>query len=260
MNVVSFANIKGGVGKTTTAVNVAAILALEHRRRVLLVDLDPQGNATAGLGIDPARLSVTVYDVLHDPRQCGAAIMPTAFVGLELLPANLDLAAAELELSARVGREVRLKRALDDLPSDSYDYVVIDTPPSLGLFTQSALMASRWVIAPAEASYYSLGALRQLRELVDLIQPYNERLAVLGVLLTRVDRRANFTSDVETLLRQTLGDLVFGETIPTNVRAAEAPAAGQPVTVYAPDSTSAQAYRRLVTEMVYRIEVYSAQA
>lgn len=260
MNVVAFANVKGGVGKTTSCANVAATLAQAHGRRVLLCDLDPQGNATAGLGVDPARLSVTAYDVLHNPRQCGAAIMSTAWAGLDLLPANLDLAAAELELAARPGREARLRLALADLPTPPYDYVLIDTPPSLGLFTQSALMASRWVIAPAEASYYSLNALRQLRELVDLITPFNERLEVLGVLLTRVDRRANFSADVETLLRQTLGELVFTETIPANIRAAEAPAAGQPVTIYAPDSSSAQAYRRLTDEMIYRIEAQSAQA
>ena len=260
MITLALANQKGGVAKSTTAVNVAAILALEHGRRVLLADLDPQANATTGLGVDPARLSVSVYDVLHNPRRIGEAIMPTAWPGLDLLPSNIDLAAAELELAARPGREARLRLALGDLDAGAYDYVVIDTPPSLSIFTQSALMCARWVIAPAEASTYSLHALRQLRELVNLIQPFNERLAVLGVLLTRVDRRTNFAADVETLLRQQLGPLVYAATVPANVKAAESAAAGQPLIIYAPDSSSAQAYRRVVTETLYRIEATNEQA
>lgn len=258
MNVITFSNVKGGVGKTTTAANLAAVLAVDHGRRVLAVDLDPQSNLTLGLGIDPLSLQATVYDVLHRPALARDVTISTAIHGLDLLPANLDLAGAEVELSAKVGRELRLRRALEGL--SDYDDVLIDTPPSLGLFTQNALMAARYVVSPVEPSFYALHALGQLRQMIDdVIQPYNPPLHVLGVVLTRYDSRNRLTAEVESRLRAELGALVFGTVIPVNVKAAEAPAAGVPVTRYAPTSPSARAYRDLAAELLYRLEADSEQ-
>lgn len=254
MVTIAFSNVKGGVGKTTSAVNLAAVLAADHGYHVLAVDLDPQSNLTLGLGVDPLTLEHTVYDVLHAP-QAGprSAIVRTDIDGLELLPASLDLAGAEVELSAKIGREERLRRALAAL-GDAYDFALIDTPPSLGLFTQNALMAARYVVSPVEPSFYALHALGQLRQMIDIIQPYNTALTVLGVVLTRYDARNRLTAEVESRLRADLGGLVFGTVIPVNVRAAEAPAAGQPVTRYAPSSPSAKAYRDLAAEVLARID------
>ena len=257
MNVITFSNVKGGVGKTTTAANLAAVLAHDHGRRVLAVDLDPQSNLTLGLGIDPLSLQATVYDVLHKPAIARQVTVSTQVHGLDLLPANLDLAGAEVELSAKVGRELRLRRALESL-GDAYDDVLIDTPPSLGLFTQNALMAARYVVSPVEPSFYALHALGQLRQMIDeIIQPYNPPLHILGIVLTRYDSRNRLTTEVESRLRAELGALVFGTVIPVNVKAAEAPAAGQPVTRYAPTSPSAKAYRDLAAEVLYRLEADS---
>ncbi len=255
MNVVAFANVKGGVGKTTSCANVAATLAQAHGRRVLLCDLDPQANLTSGMGVDPYALERSAYDVLHDPRRIGEAILPTA-QGCDLLPSTLALAGAELELAPAVGRELRLRRALESL-GDRYDFALIDTPPSLGLFSQNALMAARYVVVPVEPSVYSIGAMGQLQQMIDVVTPYNP-VTVLGVLLTRYDARNRLTSEVERRLRDALGDLVFQTVIPVNVRAAEAPGAGQPVVTFAPDSSSARAYLTLTAELLYRIEAADA--
>ena len=258
METLTCLSIKGGVSKTTTVVSVAGVLATEYGRRVLVVDLDPQSNATQGLGVDPYGLTSTAYDVLHgDPAE--DAIVSTETPGVDLLPATLDLAAAELELAAQPAREMRLRRALESVAS-RYDFCLVDTPPSLSVFSQNAAMAARWILTPVEASAYSLGALGQLRRFLDVIAPYNPTgVEILGVVLVKVDARLRLTADMESRLREALGPLMFGTTIPLNVRAAESAAAGVPVNVYARTSTSAQAYRDLTREILTRLEVIHGQ-
>jgi len=250
--IIAVASQKGGTGKTASALNLGAALALECAQSVLLVDIDPQANLTMGLGVDPYEANPTIYDVLlHHREGITSAIRPTEVEGLDLVPSTLDLAGAELELAGRFGREWLLRRALADAV-DRYDFVLIDTPPSLGLFTQNALVAASEILIPLQVHVYALKALPQLQRVIGIVREQNTSLHVMGVALTMYDRRNRLTEQVETSVRSALGNLVFETTIPVNVRLAESPAAGKPVLLFAPSSPSAVAYRKLAQEVMQR--------
>ena len=245
----ALANQKGGVGKTTTAINVAACIA-EAGARVLLVDFDPQANATTGLGLRPPRGRST-YDLLH-----GAAmrdiIVETSTPGLALAPAHPDLAAAAVELPDRGDRDRILGAALAEV-GDEYPYVLVDCPPSLGMLTINALAAANRLIVPVQCEYYALEGLAQLLETVELIRArVNPRLSLTGLLLTMHDGRTRLSADVAREVRSHFGPKVFASVIPRSVRIAEAPSHGRPISTYDPRSTGAEAYYRVALEVVER--------
>ena len=241
---------KGGVGKTTTTLAVGVELAAMGRR-VLLVDMDPQSNLTQAIGYDPSTLARSIYDVLLDPEPgVGAATLQTSY-GVDLVPATLSLAGAELMLSNRIGRELILRTALA-AARDAYEYILIDTAPSLALLTVNALAAADAVIVPLQAHALALKAMGQLEETIRLVRQLNPALHLGGLVLTMHDRRTLLSQAVEDEARQRYGDLVYQTIIPLTVKLAEAPAAGQPISAYAPDSSAARAYRDLAHEMVAR--------
>jgi chromosome partitioning protein len=238
------------VGKTTTTLAVGVELAALGRR-VLLVDLDPQSNLTQAIGYDPSTLARSIYDVLLNPEAgVTAATLQTSY-GVDLVPATLSLAGAELMLSNRIGRELILRTALAGV-RDAYDSILIDTAPSLALLTVNALAAADAVIVPLQAHALALKAMGQLEEIIRLVRQLNPTLGLGGLVLTMYDRRTLLSQAVEDQARQRYGDLVYQTTIPLTVKLAEAPAAGQPIGAYAPDSSAARAYRDLVHEMVAR--------
>jgi len=245
----ALANQKGGVGKTTTAINVAACIA-EAGARVLLVDFDPQANATTGLGLRPPRGRST-YDLLH-----GAAmrdiVVETSMPGLSLAPAHPDLAAAAVELPDRDDRDRILGAALAEV-GDEFPYVLVDCPPSLGMLTINALAAANRLIVPVQCEYYALEGLAQLLETVELIRArVNPRLSLTGLLLTMHDGRTRLSADVAREVRSHFGPKVFSSVIPRSVRIAEAPSHGRPISTYDPRSTGAEAYYRVALEVVER--------
>ena len=242
------ANQKGGVGKTTTTVNLGASLAeLDHR--VLVVDLDPQGNATTGLGINPRTLEVTVYDVLLNDVALDECIEPTEVKGLFVAPASLDLAGAEIELVPTFSRESRLKKALAEV-IDDYDYVLIDCPPSLGLLTVNALVAATEVLVPIQCEYYALEGLGQLTRNVDLVRRnLNADLEISSIVLVMYDGRTRLGEQVSSEVRAHFGSTVCRNVIPRNVRLSEAPSFGKPITTFDPSSRGAVAYRELAREV-----------
>ncbi len=243
----TLANQKGGVAKTTTCLNLGAALAARGRR-VLLVDLDPQANLTLGLGVNPYAEQATTYEVLLNPeRGAGFAVQHIADM-LDLIPATLDMAAAELELAGKIGRETLMREALVPL-HDAYDYILIDPPPSLGLFTLNALVAAAEVIIPLQVHIYALRGLAQLQKTVKLVQKLNPRLRISGIVCTMVDRRNNLSVAVEGEIRATFGDLVYTTVIPHNIRLAEAPASGTPISTYDPTCAGAKAYAALAEEV-----------
>ncbi len=249
-HVLAAAMQKGGVGKSTTVVNLGVALK-ERGARVLVVDIDPQANATQGLGVDPAELDYSIYEVLLNPeRGAGFATVATA-AGVDLVPSTLALAGAELELAGKVGRELLLRKALKATPT-AYDYILIDPPPSLGLFTLNALAAAEAVIVPFQVHVYSFKAMPQLQATIALVRDLNPGLEIGGIVCTLSDRRTNLSQVVERQIRDQYGDLVFGTVIPVNVKLAEAPAAGEPITTYAPDSAGAAAYAALAAEVEAR--------
>ncbi len=242
------ANQKGGVGKTTTTVNLGAAAA-EQGHRVLVVDLDPQGNASTGLGINPRTLEASMYDVLLRDVPMDDAIEAAAVRNLFLAPANLDLAGAEIELVPAFSREMRLKNALAKV-SDDYDLVLIDCPPSLGLLTVNALAAADEVLVPIQCEYYALEGLGQLLRNVDLVQRnLNAELHLSHIVLVMYDARTNLASQVAAEVREHFGDLVCRTVIPRTVRLSEAPSFGQPITVFDTASRGALAYRDLAREI-----------
>jgi chromosome partitioning protein len=246
--IMAVANQKGGVGKTTTTVNLGASLA-ELDYRVLVVDLDPQGNATTGLGINPRTLEYTMYDVLLNDVPLDECIEPTEVKGLFVAPASLDLAGAEIELVPTFSRESRLKRALDEVIED-YDYVLIDCPPSLGLLTVNALVAASEVFVPIQCEYYALEGLGQLTRNVDLVQRnLNADLEISSIVLVMFDARTRLGEQVATEVRAHFGDKVCRNVIPRNVRLSEAPSFGKPITTFDPSSRGAVAYRELAREV-----------
>ncbi len=247
--IIAVANQKGGVGKTTTSVNLGACLAYIGKR-VLLVDVDPQGNATSGIGIEKADVEHCIYDILVDDVAAKDVIKPTAVENLDIIPATIQLAGAEIELVPTISREVRLKRALEAV-KDNYDYMVIDCPPSLGLLTINALTASDAVLIPVQCEYYALEGLSQLLNTVRLVQKHlNTDLTIEGVLLTMLDARTNLGIQVIDEVKKYFQDKVYKTIIPRNIRLSEAPSHGQPIIIYDPRSRGAEVYLDLAKEVV----------
>lgn len=249
--VVACANQKGGVGKTTTVVSLASYLALDGHR-VLLVDMDPQGNATSGIGIDKDATEASVYDALLNDMEPSRIIVPTDVGNLAVLPSNRGLAGAEVELVPNPGRERRLRRVLDGLV-DSYDFIFLDCPPSLGLLTVNALTAADSVLIPLQCEYYALEGLGQLMATIELIREHlNPSLAMKGVVLTMHDGRTSLSADVTSEVRRHLGSQVFDAIVPRSVRLAEAPSYGRSIAQYSPNSRGALAYQAIAAELLAR--------
>jgi chromosome partitioning protein len=246
--VISIANQKGGVGKTTTAVNLSACIA-EKGKRVLLVDIDPQGNATSGLGVE-AHQDKSVYNVLVDSISMDETIQKTMINKLDVCPANINLAGAEIELVSMVSRENRLKKAIDSV-RENYDYIFIDCPPSLGLITLNAFTASDSVLVPIQCEYYALEGLGQLINTIKLVQKHlNQTLEVEGVVLTMFDARTKLSSEVAVEVEKYFGNKVFQTIIPRNIRLSEAPSHGLPITLYDNESKGSETYKKLAKELV----------
>jgi chromosome partitioning protein len=245
--VVALANQKGGVGKSTTAINLAAALAFQGQR-ALIVDLDPQGNATSGLGIDRGGISTSIYDVLLKDEAVEDAIEPTSVKNLFVVPATIDLAGAEIELVPVLSREQRLRQALSSVDGD-YQVIFIDCPPSLGLLTVNALTAASEILIPIQCEYYALEGLTQLLANVDMVKrQLNPGLEVEGVVLTMYDFRTNLSRDVATQVRSHFGEKTYRTVIPRSVRISEAPSYGEPVEALDPMTRGSIAYRELGRE------------
>jgi chromosome partitioning protein len=244
---IACANQKGGVGKTTTVINLGTYLAISGLR-VLIVDVDPQGNATSGLGIDRSSLAGTLYDALVGDLPVRDVIIPTAIEHLSIAPSSISMAGAEVELAATDQRERRLQRLLSGLAAD-YDYILLDCPPSLGLLTVNALTAADAVLIPLQCEFYALEGLTQLIATVNLVRDnLNPDLEIKGVVLTMADGRTNLSADVSAEARRHLGGVVFDTVVPRSVRLSEAPSFGLPIAFYRPDSKGAEAYASLAAE------------
>jgi chromosome partitioning protein len=254
MRTIAVANQKGGCGKTTTAVNLAAALAM-NGKRVLLVDLDPQAHSTLGLGHDPESLDKTIYDALTNPKVAMlSVIISTPVTGLNLAPNNILLSGAEYELASLYGREYVLGQQLNTV-SGYYDICVIDCSPSLNLLTLNALVAADEVIIPVQTHYYALEGLKQLLETINIVRErFNERLSIVGILLTLVESRTMLSRQIQQQMRDYFGDMVFDTVIHRTVRLAEAPGAGQSVITYAPDSKATAEYKALAEEILHEHE------
>lgn len=257
MRLIAVANQKGGVGKTTTAINLSAGLA-EFGYRVLLVDMDPQGNASTGFGITPADRTVTSYDVLLEQAAIGDAICESSFPNVWVVPSNADLSSADIDLVANEKRSFLLHDALRsaELAKHGFDFIIIDCPPSLSLLTVNALIACDSVLVPLQSEFFALEGLSQLMLTIrDIRKVANPRLRIEGVLMTMVDGRNRLSQQVESDARENLGELVFETTIPRNVRVSEAPSFALPVLTYDPQSKGAEAYRKLALELVGRHKI-----
>lgn len=247
--IIAIANQKGGVGKTTTSVNLSACLA-HIGKKVLLIDTDPQGNATSGLGINKGDVENCIYDILIDDVSMKDVILQTKVENLDIIPATISLAGAEIELVSTISREVRLKHAIQE-SKELYDYVIIDCPPSLGLLTINALTASDAILIPVQCEYYALEGLSQLLSTIRLVQKHlNENLMIDGVLLTMFDARTNLGIQVIEEVKKYFQDKVYKTIIPRNVRLSEAPSHGEPIIVYDSRSRGAEVYLELAKEVV----------
>jgi chromosome partitioning protein len=250
--IVAIANQKGGVGKSTTAVSLGAALA-ELGFRILVVDLDPQGNASTGMGIRHEARGVTVYDVVLSEAPVESAIVPTSVKHLDAVPSTIDLAGAEIELVSQFSRETRLKKALGPVGEGRYDFIFLDCPPSLGLLTINALTAAEELIVPIQCEYYALEGLGQLLRNVNLVQQnINPELRLTGIVMTMFDPRTKLSEQVVEEVRRFFGEVVYDVVIPRTVRLSEAPGFGQPITVYDPRSKGAESYRQLAREVAAR--------
>jgi chromosome partitioning protein len=247
------ANQKGGVGKTTTAINLATALAAIGSR-VLLIDLDPQGNASTGLGVSASARERTSYDVLIGAASIAESVISTRVPRLDLLPATVDLSGAEIEMVGMGDRAHRLEKALDAAPHGRWDICLIDCPPSLGLLTVNALVAARYLLVPLQCEFFALEGLSQLLQTVERIRvAFNPSLSILGVALTMYDRRNNLSQAVADDVRACLGDVVFEAIVPRNVRLSEAPSHGLPALIYDLKCAGSEAYIRLARELIGRL-------
>ena len=253
--VMAVANQKGGVGKTTTSINLAASLAALDQR-VLLIDLDPQGNSTSGLGVDQQQITSGTYDVLMGESDLSETVIDTDYDGLYLLPATMDLAGAEVELVTGKGREQRLNQAFSAYKNKVFDYVIIDCPPALSLLTVNALTASDYIMVTLQTEFYAMEGLTQLMDTIRRIRKgLNPELNMEGILLTMVDRRNNLSVQVEQDVRAYFGSQVYENTVPRNVRLSEAPSFGVPVMYHDVKSKGAQAYLAVAQELMQRRNV-----
>ncbi len=249
--IISFSNQKGGVGKTSTCVNLSAGLALKGKK-TLLIDMDPQGNATTGLGFSKSELTNSVYNVLIDDLPASSAIHKTMVENLDILPASIDLAGAEVELVYLKNREKRLRAKLDAV-KDNYDFIMIDCPPSLGLLTINALSASNSVIIPIQSEYYAMEGLSQLMNTIKLVVKHlNPELVIDGVVVTMYDGRALISKQISAEIHKFFGKKMFNTVVPRNIRVSEAPSHGVPVMIHDPRCNGAKAYVALADEFLQR--------
>jgi chromosome partitioning protein len=248
--IIAVTNQKGGVGKTTTAVNLSACLA-NLGKNLLLIDIDPQGNATSGVGLDKKKIKTCIYDALINDLPVEKVLYSCSIDNLSVIPATIQLAGAEIELVPTLSREVRLKSILKTI-RDKFDYIIIDCPPSLGLLTVNSLTAADCVLVPIQCEYYALEGLGQLVNTINLVKKHlNSRLRIGGVLLTMFDTRTNLSSQVAEEVKKYFGEIVFKTVIPRNVRLSEAPSYGKSIIDYDPRSKGAEVYKKLAEEVLF---------
>lgn len=249
--IIAIANQKGGVGKSTTAINLSACLA-EKKQRVLTIDIDPQGNTTSGLGLDKDEQENTIYELLIGESELKDCIIDTEFENLSIIPSNVNLAAAEIELIGIDGKEFILKNQIADI-RDQYDYIIIDCPPSLSMLTINAMTTADTVLVPIQCEYYALEGLSQLMHTIDLVQTrLNPDLEIEGIVFTMYDARTNLSLQVVENVKRNLHQSIYKTIIPRNVRLAEAPSHGLPINIYDSKSAGAESYRLLADEVMHR--------
>ena len=250
--IISIANQKGGVGKTTTSINISTILA-KKGKKVLLIDADPQGNATSGIGIEK-KTEKSIYDVIIEETKVEEVVLDTQIKNLKICPSNINLAGAEVELVSMMSREYRLKERIEEI-RENYEYIIIDCPPSLGLITLNAFTASDSVLIPVQCDYYALEGLEQLMNTVNLVKKHlNKELELEGAVLTMYDARTNLSNQVVKEVKNYFEDKVYKTVIPRNVRLSEAPSFGMPISIYDPRSKGAKCYDKLVKEIMKKNE------
>ncbi len=253
MKIIAICNQKGGTGKTTTSVNLSAVLA-EMGKRVLIVDMDPQGNATSGVGINKNEIKTSIYDVLIHKNNIIDTILQTAYANLSIAPCNINLTGAEIELVGAMSRETRLKKALDSV-KENFDFVFIDSPPSLGLLTLNTLVAADSIIIPIQCEFYALEGVSGLLNTINLVKDsLNSSLEIEGVLMTMADYRTNLTNEVIKEIKNFFNEKVYQSVIPRNIRLSEAPSFGKPIHIYDPSSAGAVKYREMAKEFLANIE------